>query len=1747
MLNIEKGGTLYNKVLNVVATTLPEITTEEMLENAKSMKKYRQALEKEFVKELRGDIEEIFNDPEAFEAFLIEHQDAITRLIAIKYKNRFRELTVEDIDRAPVDAATADTFITNRKAGNTIWKIKEMSPEEFVAIFTTDSNWRTRKNSLLNVLPNELALDAVFTALPSNLESLTGKIAEAIKRDPYVKFSDKNNGKVYDFSNYIKNDKFDIVKWKQDVNKVFRLMSTHEKFWKNYNPEDNTIFGYPEFDPAIVSFVANRAFAMGDDAFSQNFIKFHVKENPNLKDNVQVEAFVETTQRGEKNFSNDIDEQKRHANEVKAVITEYVPAQLYIVMKGNGWGFHYYGMDDAATKEQKGGARRFKSQKELNDWIKYLKDNDGNQSHRKTTPLQVAGWEFDYNATVTIDGVTYTGAFVGSVNGEIVTSLDPVKDYKAKLIRAVHYNTKTSIQNNLNKDFDVDADGAITIDGITINFDDILIMNPNQQLFKDIEAIQYAPESEMGAYGSQERLDNQKAALLKLLPRIEKANKANTATGVIMNEAWFSAMLDGKASLTSYLRWLQLQTTDINGLKGLSTLTGVVWPTGPKTEVNQGEHMVVMSETSGKLADLAGRALLLDDAGNIIGYKKGYDKDSVRKELFEIMKSNTQILQPKSYSKTMDDGPGGKTSSHGLDRDAFYTEEQRATVYTIRGIPYTEAKFNNAIEEVVAEETMNINQENQKNRQIQTWKNDIYIKNSSAETSKAMVADFDETLWIGGDNVVIASRYNPDTGKTETIPIESENFHKVVKQYEKDGWSFNFDDFVYVKGGERGPYMDRAIRFIKEEGLDGFRVLTARQPAAAVNIAYTLHQELVKEGITDYTVEEILETITGLGVEGVTVTGKMKADWILENVIGLGYNKIEFADDGTENVKEVKEVLDDTNTGESLLVTEKFKDNHEKFSVNKSDSETINEFMEVVSDVPAEKVYSSIEAQIKGGKNKIKGNNVIPYSAEDLKGLLYQFLGEGTEGEYQWAWFQEKLLIPFSKGEVKIRENRVKTLSLYQNLLNNLQFDRKKLKEKVIINGKESLFDYNQAVRVYLWVENGMKIPDLDPEIAKALHAAIQADSQLQHFADQIGAISDTEGGYVKPEKKWITGSIGSDIQKIVNVVQRERYLTEFITNRNAIFSEQNLNKIEVIHGRRFREALENMLDRMVTGRFDAGKIEDKDRVTAAWDKWVNQSVGAIMFLNARSAVLQTLSTWNYIEWEGPNTGINAARAFADQDQYWADFFALFNDPYLVGRRQQNFDVNMTELMQAIEGSDNKAAAALEYLLNLGFTPTRLADSFAIAAGGAGYIRNYTNKIVEMLNGWKESGADISVFLETVTSEPGFDQTFGYRLKQVLKDKDINSLTEDEINDIAYSIAKDLFIEKTETGQQSSRQDMLSMEQVGGLGKLILAFKNTPAQYTRIILRAAQDIKNNRGNTRQNLAKIAYYGGIQAMIFNGLQQALFAKLDAEDEEWEEATDETISKMVDSILGGMGLRGAVIVTVKNGVLEFQEQKEKGWNADHTYTLLEFANLSPTIGSKLRKLYSSIQTARFNEEVIDYMDYYDPRNPIWSAVGNLIEAFTNIPAGNIVQEMNNLLAISADENEWWQNLTLLLGWNTYDVGVETHAQKLRKRLKEEGDKEEIQLWIDQEVEEDKKKQQKQRDEGKKVEPVYCAGQTKSGDRCHVEVNNAGDLCRHHALKKDLKRCKGITSGGYVCKLDTPNKNGYCEHHQDQASKK
>jgi hypothetical protein len=69
-----------------------------------------------------------------------------------------------------------------------------------------------------------------------------------------------------------------------------------------------------------------------------------------------------------------------------------------------------------------------------------------------------------------------------------------------------------------------------------------------------------------------------------------------------------------------------------------------------------------------------------------------------------------------------------------------------------------------------------------------------------------------------------------------------------------------------------------------------------------------------------------------------------------------------------------------------------------------------------------------------------------------------------------------------------------------------------------------------------------------------------------------------------------------------------------------------------------------------------------------AWLNWINGSTGAIMFFNRRSALLQMLSTVNFINWSD-NNPVKAAAAFANQRQYWSDWSMIFNSDKLKERR----------------------------------------------------------------------------------------------------------------------------------------------------------------------------------------------------------------------------------------------------------------------------------------------------------------------------------------------------------------------------------------------------------------------------------------------------------------------------------------------
>ena len=145
----------------------------------------------------------------------------------------------------------------------------------------------------------------------------------------------------------------------------------------------------------------------------------------------------------------------------------------------------------------------------------------------------------------------------------------------------------------------------------------------------------------------------------------------------------------------------------------------------------------------------------------------------------------------------------------------------------------------------------------------------------------------------------------------------------------------------------------------------------------------------------------------------------------------------------------------------------------------------------------------------------------------------------------------------------------------------------------------------------------------------------------------------------VEPRAYWDSESLISDLNNLTEKVGRKQFLAEFIKNADVVFSKENLNKMEVALGTNWREAMEDSLYRMKNG---TNRPSGTNKLTNQFNNWVNNSVGAIMFMNVKSALLQTISSVNFLNWSD-NNPYKAALAFGNQKQYWSDFATLWNSP----------------------------------------------------------------------------------------------------------------------------------------------------------------------------------------------------------------------------------------------------------------------------------------------------------------------------------------------------------------------------------------------------------------------------------------------------------------------------------------------------
>ena len=659
-------------------------------------------------------------------------------------------------------------------------------------------------------------------------------------------------------------------------------------------------------------------------------------------------------------------------------------------------------------------------------------------------------------------------------------------------------------------------------------------------------------------------------------------------------------------------------------------------------------------------------------------------------------------------------------------------------------------------------------------------------------------------------------------------------------------------------------------------------------------------------------------------------------------------------------------------------------------------SDQFNEIIQNKTGIGASKTYARVKAKV-AGAGKGKWNFFVPSTAEDFVGLLYKTLGKNKVGDQQMKWYNENLIKPFAVAMENLNNDRLTLLNSYKALKKNLKIVPKNLRKK--IPGEP--FTREQAVRVYVWTQQGMTVPGLSKADLKELNDFVKNDKDLVSFANQLIYINKGDG-YAAPKDFWTSGTISTDLLEGLNTTKRSKYLELWQSNVDQIFSEQNLNKLEAAFGEGYRGALENMLGRMKSGK---NRTFGSDNLTGRVTDWLTNSVGAIMFFNTRSAILQTISSINFINFSD-NNPLKAGAALLNVPQYGKDFMKLMNSPFLLARRDGlKINVNESDIADMAKDPGNMARRFIAKTLRLGFLPTQIADSFAIASGGATFYRNRIKSLIKQ-------------GMDPVAAE-----------KQAMLD----------------------FIETAEESQQSSRPDRISMQQAGPLGRIILAFANTPMQYTRLIKKAASDLKNGRGDAKTNVSKIVYYGMVQNLLFNALQKALFALAfgdEEEDEEIEKRGYAIVNSMSDQFLRGAGVAGAILSTLKNTIIELIEQSEKK-NPKYAQTLIEeLAQVSPPIGSKIRKLSSAGKSFEWNKkEMIEKGWSLD--NPAYLALANVVSAVTNLPADRVIKKIDNLINASNSQLETWQRVASAGGWSKWQLGIQklkfkSKSNKKRRRL-------------------------------------------------------------------------------------------------------
>ena len=837
------------------------------------------------------------------------------------------------------------------------------------------------------------------------------------------------------------------------------------------------------------------------------------------------------------------------------------------------------------------------------------------------------------------------------------------------------------------------------------------------------------------------------------------------------------------------------------------------------------------------------------------------------------------------------------------------------------------------------------------------------------------VFDFDDTLAKTKSNVLYTL---PDGTKGK---LNATEFAKKSEALEAKGAEFDFSEFSKVIKGELGPLFSEAQKKEGKYSNKDIFVLTARPS----NSARAIMEFLKSEGL-----EIPLDNIVGLG-DG---AASAKADWMIGKV-AEGYNDFYFADDAIKNVEAVRDALglfDIKSDVQQAIMSSK------NITLEVELAKMIERKKGISSEFP---ISPAVASNI--GKKKGRFDWFIPPNAEDFQGLMYKFYGRGPQGDKDMALIKETLLRPYTRAENAISTYKQTLGADYAALEKQMSDLNKTIDKDTKSKLEQANMNSDQATRVYLYNKLGYKIPGLKQSEIDNLVGIVKNDPRLLAYADGVMGITKTKELFPKPSETWYSSNIRFELFKYATEGVRSHFLKDWQKNVDEMFTDENFSRIEAAYGKNYTSNLKEILARMQSGKTRSTELGSD--VQKGMD-YINGSVGVIMFLNTRSAVLQTISAVNYVNWSD-NNPLEIGKAIANPKEYAKTFVEIFNSDFLKQRRGGlEINVEEAEIAKAVERSKGKARHLYDYLIKVGFKPTQLADSFAIAFGGTPFLMNRTKTYAKQ----------------------------GLSLEAAKKR--------------AYTDFRDV----SEETQQSSQQDRVSNIQTGVAGRLIFAFGNTLMQMSRNFKKGTLDLAYNRGDRKTNISKMIYYGGIQSYIFYALQQSQFLRLfggddedmTAEEKEFNEKvndkkTSKILNSMLDSFILGTGSPGKVAITAKNTILKYYEEKAKGYKADYGNVLNEAISISPPLSSKTKKIYSAYRTYRHfstkkgMKELETYGKYaFD--NPMLMANAKVFSSFSNIPIDRVLQKVNNLYSAFTDETLTpIQSAALAAGWDKWSLGL------------------------------------------------------------------------------------------------------------------